>query len=259
MTQTVRCVVEYDGTNFCGLQFQPTLRSVAGELEKALSGLLLEEIKITAAGRTDAGVHATGQVISFKTRASFPFVRLPIAMNTILPGDLSIREAAVVDDDFSARFSARERTYVYLISHQPLRNALLNDFTHHVYGTLDLDAMRLGAAGLIGEHDFRSLCGVLPDKGKTIRALREISIDRAADIVRVLVRGDGFLHRMVRITLGTLIEMAQGRRDPDSSRAILAACDRRMAGYTAPAQGLYLAGVRYDEFDSFCEPPLTRK
>lgn len=253
---TIRCVVEYDGTNFCGLQYQPALRSVAGVLEKALSGLLLEDIKITAAGRTDAGVHASGQVISFKTASTFPIDRLPIAINTVLPSDLSLREAAIVDDRFSARFSARERTYIYLLWHQPLRRALASNYTHHVYGPLDLEPMREGARDLIGEHDFLSFCGALPDTGPTIRELRAIAIERKGDIVRVVVRGDGFLHRMVRITVGTLIEMGQGRRDPHSSGAILAARDRRKAGYTAPASGLYLAGVKYDDFDSFCEPPM---
>jgi tRNA pseudouridine38-40 synthase len=230
-------------------------RTVAGELERSLSELFEEPVKITGAGRTDTGVHASGQVISFITARSFPFERLAIALNSTLPSDISVRDVALVPDGFSARFSARERTYVFAIFNQQDRSALLAHRAFHVYRRpLDLEAMRTAAAQLTGERDFRSFCGVLPESGVAIRNVRSFAIDARDELVRIEIRADGFLHRMVRTIVGTLVECGLGRRDPASIPAILAALDRRAAGLTAPAHGLYLAGVRYDDYDSYREP-----
>ncbi|HET9030662.1 MAG TPA: tRNA pseudouridine(38-40) synthase TruA [Candidatus Aquilonibacter sp.] len=254
---TIRAAVEYDGTQFFGFQYQPTVRSVAGELESALSRLFAETVKITGAGRTDTGVHASGQVISFSTARPFPFERLAIACNANLPDDLSIRDVTVVDSEFSARFSALARTYVYAILHRKDRSALLAHRAYHVYGRLDVDAMRDGARHLIGEHDFRSVCGTLPDGGVTTRIVRSLDITEHGDLLRVQISADGFLHRMVRTIVGTLVECGLGRRDAGTMPQILAARDRRAAGLTAPPHGLYLAGVQYrDGYDSFAEPPV---
>lgn len=230
---------------------------MAGELEQALRELFEEPVKITGAGRTDTGVHASGQVISFITSRSFPFERLAIALNSGLPHDISVRDVAIAPAGFSARFSARERAYVYAILNRADRSALLAHRAYHVYRRpLDLHAMRTAAAYLIGEHDFRSFCGALPENGVTVREVRSLAIEERDDLVRVQISADGFVHRMVRTIVGTLVECGLGRRDPDSLPAILAALDRRAAGLTAPAHGLYLAGVRYNDYDSFKEPPL---
>jgi tRNA pseudouridine38-40 synthase len=247
---TYRAVVEYDGTNFCGLQFQPELRTVAGELERVLSALFDETVKISAAGRTDAGVHASGQVISFRSERDFPIERLALALNGNLPHDLSVRAAAVVPDGFSARFDAERRTYEYRIINRPMPSALERRFAHHVHRSLDVNLARRAAAGLLGEHDFVALCGVLPARGGTVRQIHSIDIDRTGDRIVLRIAGGGFLHRMVRITVGTLVEIATGRRPPDDIPAILASKDRKRAGYTAPAAGLTLVGVRYGNFDS---------
>lgn len=213
-------------------------------------------MKITGAGRTDTGVHASGQVISFNTARSFPFDRLAIACNSALPDDVSIRDVTIVDSSFSARFSARSRTYVYAILHRKDRSALLAHRAYHVYGTLDIGRMRHAAAHLIGEHDFRSFCGTLPDGGVTIRNVRSLDITSDGAYIRIHISADGFLHRMVRTIVGTLVECGLGRRDPDAIPAILAARRRAAAGLTAPAHGLYLAGVQYDGYNSYAEPPL---
>ena len=232
-------------------------RTVGGELERALSALFDESVKISAAGRTDTGVHASGQVISFHTARSFPFERLSIALNSTLPQDISVRDVALAGDGFSARFSARERTYVYAILNRPERSALFAHRAFHVYRqTLDLDAMRAAASHVVGKHDFRSFCGVLPENGITVREVRALGIAARGDLVRIAISADGFVHRMVRTIVGTLVECGLGRRDPGSLAEILAARDRRAAGLTAPAHGLYLAGVRYDGYDSFREPPV---
>jgi tRNA pseudouridine38-40 synthase len=215
-------------------------------------------VKITGAGRTDTGVHASGQVISFTTSRSFPFDRLAIALNSSLAYDISVRDVAIVEDGFSARFSARERQYVYAILHRKDRAALLADRAYHVYGSLDIDAMREAATHLIGERDFRSFCGVLPENGVTIRTVTGIEIEERDELVRVRVSADGFLHRMVRTIVGTLVECGLARRGAATMPAILSAKSRAAAGLTAPPHGLYLAGVRYDDYDSYLEPPLFR-
>ncbi len=251
---TYRVVVEYDGTLFSGLQFQPEERTVAGELQRALGQLFDEPIRISAAGRTDAGVHAAGQVISFASARAFPIERLDLALNANLPPDVSVRDSAVVADGFSARFDALARAYRYRINNRPFPSALTRRYAHHVHRPIDLDVMRDAARDLLGEHDFIAFCGVLPERGGTVRTIHAIDIAREGDEVLLRVTGGGFLHRMVRISVGTLVEIATGRRPADDIPAIIASRDRRRAGYTAPAAGLTLAGVRYADFDSEFSP-----
>jgi tRNA pseudouridine38-40 synthase len=232
------------------LQFQPAQRTVAGELENALATLFDERLKITAAGRTDAGVHATGQVISFASERVFPIGRLAYALNANLPSDLSARYADVVPDGFSARFDATARAYVYRILNRPMPSAVAARFAHHVWQPIDVDLMRRAATDLIGEHDFAAFCGVRPERGGTVRVVHAIDVRSAGDTVELRVEGGGFLHRMVRNIVGTLVEIASGRRRVDDIPRILASGDRRDAGYTAPACGLTLVGVRYPDFDA---------
>ena len=248
---TYRCAVEYDGTAFHGWQFQPGLRTVCGEIEAVLSGLFDEPVKITAAGRTDTGVHATGQVISFSSARRFPIERLALALNARLPTDVSARDAALASAGFSARHDALSRTYEYLILNRATPSAAIGRFTHHVWKPIDPARFEHAAAALIGEFDFIAFCGVLPTRGPTIRALHSIALVRDGELARIRIVGDGFLHRMVRITVGTLVEIATGRRDVDDIPRIIASRDRTRAGYTAPACGLFLTGVRYAEFDSY--------
>ena len=159
---TYRAVVEYDGTSFHGLQFQSNVRTVAGELERVLSALFSEPIAISAAGRTDAGVHASGQVISFRSSRPFARDRLTLALNGNLPRDVTVRETAIVEDGFSARFDAEARSYEYRIVSRPMPSALERRFAHHVHHPLELDRARQAAVALLGEHDFIAFCGVLP-------------------------------------------------------------------------------------------------
>ncbi len=221
--------------------------------------MMNEPVKISGAGRTDTGVHASGQVVSFATARPFPFHRLAIALNSSLPHDLSVRDVTIVPPTFSARFSACERTYVYAILNQRDRAALLAHRAYHVYAGLDVERMRDAAQHLLGEHDFRSFCGVLPESGPTIRTVKSLTIEEHRPYLRIQISADGFLHRMVRTIVGTLIECGAGRREPDRMPQVLQARERAAAGLTAPARGLYLAGVTYtDGYDSYKEPPLFR-
>jgi tRNA pseudouridine38-40 synthase len=242
--------VEYDGTDFCGFQYQPALRTVAGELEGALSRLFDRPVKVTVAGRTDSGVHASAQVVSFVSHDSFPLEKLTIALNTSLPQDLTARDAARVEPHFSARLSALERRYTYAVLNRRDPSAVLRRFAHHEHRTLDLTRMRAGAAHLLGEHDFLTFCGVYPDRGGTVRTINALEIESDGEVVRMHVRGESFLHRMVRIVAGTLLDVGAGKREPDEVAAMLAARDRRVAGPTAPANGLCLVDVRYADFSA---------
>lgn len=215
-----------------------------------LSRLFDEPIKLTAAGRTDAGVHAVGQVISFIAHADFPIDKLTIALNSALPQDVTARDAERVDPNFSARSSAIDRAYTYVILNRSEPSAVARRWSCFEFRPLDLELMRRAAGDLIGEHDFLTFCGVYPERGGTIRTLQSLEIERGGDFIRLHFRAGGFLHRMVRIISGSLLEIGSGRRPPDAIPGLLAARDRRAAGLTAPPQGLFLVEVRYPGFSS---------
>jgi tRNA pseudouridine38-40 synthase len=207
-------------------------------------------------------VHATGQVVSFSTLQSFPLERLVVAINALLPPDCSVRAPAEVAADFSARFSARERTYVYAILNREERSALLRRYAYHVPRRIELAAMRAAAARFIGEHDFRAFAASAPlrtgsgeSEPSTTRTIHRLAIERVGELIRIEVSAKGFLRHMVRNIVGALLECGTGRRAPEEVGEALAAGERALHAFTAPAHGLYLAGVKYDGYDAFAEPP----
>jgi tRNA pseudouridine38-40 synthase len=224
-------------------------------LEAALATLFRASIKVTGAGRTDSGVHACGQVVSFATERTFPLDRLTVALNAVLPRDCSVRDATAAPPGFSARFSARERTYVYAVLNDASRSALLTHRAHQIVQPLDGDALEVAAAAFVGEHDFRSF-GSCAEGESSVRSISRLTVQRRGRLLRIEIAANAFLRRMVRTIVGTLLECGRGRRDPGEIAQILSAADRSLAGPTAPPHGLYLAGVRYDDYDSFAEPPL---
>ena len=212
----LRLTVEYDGTEYCGFQWQPAVRSVAGVLQDALERLLREPVKITCAGRTDSGVHATGQVVSFTTSRTFPVERLAVALNALLPRDCCVRDAAQMDESFSARFSARERVYVYAILNDPARSALIERFAWHVPRPIYVELMAAAGACLLGEHDFRAFSVPAPEPA--VRNVRMLRIERLGALVRLEIAADGFLHHCVEVFLvafsfALLHEVAQAADD----------------------------------------------
>lgn len=244
----------YDGEGYSGWQLQPGRRTVQGELEAALLRLCGEAVRVTGSGRTDAGVHALGQVAHFDDPRGLPPGRLALALNAHLPPDLRVLAAAVAPDGFHARHDARDKTYVYQLHvpggrDQPAGRAELPPLRrrtwHSAGGALDLQAMRQAAALLVGRHDFTALSKRMDDARGTVRSLRSVRVLRAPHGVRLLVTGDGFLYGMVRLIAGLLLDVGRGRRPAGGVPQLLAAADRSRGPPSLPAHALCLWRVRY--------------
>jgi len=246
VAKTLALIVEYDGSEFCGFQRQTNDRTVAGELERALGVLLGHAVRLVAAGRTDAGVHATGQVVSFETTSGFPTARIPIAASALLrDARIAVLRAVERPAGFSARHDALARTYRYRILNRQAPSPLLRMRTFHVRAPLDVDAMRAGGLRLVGKRDFAAFASGPPHERGTTREVLALSVAREQEEIQIVVSADAFLHQMVRIVAGTLIEIGRGSRLVDDVDRILASKDRRTAGFTAPAHALYLERVAY--------------
>ena len=254
--RNVMVVVGYDGTDYFGFQFQPGVPTIQRELERALSMIVKERVGIYGSGRTDTGVHAAGQVISFRTEGTIPIEKLCIAMNSLLPASIAAVEATEVEPSFHARYSAVSRLYAYDILNRAVPNALESRYSLHVRQSLDVRAMDESARSLLGIHDFSSFACADRDEGSPIRDLQEIAVNRVGEHVVITMRANAFLRSMARIIVGTLVEVGLGMRPGSDIERILGAADRRLAGKTAPAHGLCLMGVEYHrhaELDSASE------
>jgi tRNA pseudouridine38-40 synthase len=248
---TFKLILEYDGTAYAGWQRQPNQPTIQEAVEAALRRIAQADISAIAAGRTDAGVHALGQVVSFKTEKPLAPGEWQRALNATLPDDISVRSAEQAPDDFHARFSAVRKLY-----------ALERGRSWHLYGKLNLDAMREASRHLVGKHDFSSFQGHPTDVENPVCDLQRLEVitppspfplplqggeDRGegASLIGIEIEADRFLKQMVRAMVGTLAEVGQEKRNPEEMKKILDAKDRRAAGYTAPAHGLYLVKVLY--------------
>ncbi len=244
--QRYKCTLAYDGTGFAGYQVQPGKRTVQLEVEEALSKIHKgQAIRIAASGRTDAGVHARGQVVHFDSALGIPAERWKKALNAMLPDDISILDVIPVDTAFHARFNSIRKEYRYRISLKEERDPFLRHYAYHYPYRLDLEAMKEAAQLLTGTHDFTSFCSAKTEVIDRVRTVEEIIFNTNDDELVIQFIGDGFLYNMVRILTGTLLEVGSGRRDPAEMEKILAAKDRVQAGKTAPGHGLYLWKVDY--------------
>ncbi|MGQ9463508.1 MAG: tRNA pseudouridine(38-40) synthase TruA [Candidatus Fervidibacter sp.] len=241
----IKLVIGYDGTDFHGFQRQKGLRTVQEELERTMTILLGHTVSVKAAGRTDAGVHAEGQVVSFWTNCPIPTDRLPVALNSLLPPDIVAKRSEEVGPDFHPRFSAVSRVYRYLIDNRPVPSTLLKRYSWHIPEPLDLEAMKIAAQFLVGVHDFASFHASGSDLGSTVREMKRIKITKRNGVIAITMEANAFLYHMARIIVGTLVDIGLGRRSPDEMNALLAARDRVAAGKTAPPQGLCLLQVKY--------------
>ena len=237
--------IEYDGSAYSGWQAQSHARSVQGELERALSRVADRPVTLTAAGRTDAGVHALAQVAHFDSDADRPLQAWVLGTNAESTADVSVLWAHPVPDDFSARYSALSRSYVYRVLNRPMRPALERDRVCWQRQPLDAGLMHEAAQVLVGEHDFGSFRAAQCQSRTPIRRLLEISVVRDGEYVDLHVRANAFLQHMVRNIAGVLLAVGRGDRPPQWVAEVLAVRDRTLGGVTAPPQGLYLAAVEY--------------
>ena len=245
MSRKLRLLVEYDGTDFSGWQRQEGQRTVQGVLVSTIHELLGETVEVRGAGRTDAGVHAEGQVASLTLASRIPEGGLLRGLNSLLPADVAVLSVAEVDPTFDARFSARGKVYRYRIFNHFVRSPMHARTSWHCRRPLRIEAMREAAALLVGEHDFRGFRASDCDRRSTVRLVRRIDIRRQGSLIEIEVKATAFLKNMVRILVGTFADVGRGKLGLDSVRRTLELGDRTAGGVTAPPQGLTLLRVMY--------------
>lgn len=243
----VKLVVAYDGTNYHGWQVQPNGVTIESVLNQHLSALLGEDIVVTGASRTDSGVHSLGNVAIFDTSTRMPAEKISFALNQKLPADIVVQDSCEVPADWHPRYQKGRKTYEYRILNKTFRNPTRRLDTYFYHHVLDVEAMQEAAKHLVGEHDFKSFCAVGAQVKTTVRTLYDCKVTKNDDIITIKVTGNGFLYNMVRIIAGTLIKVGAGDIKPEEIVGILDACDRSKAGPTAPAQGLTMIGIEYEE------------
>lgn len=266
--RNISLTIAYDGTNYVGWQVQPNGLSIQSALTDAILQLTGESVSLLAAGRTDSGVHAMGQVASFRTSSQIPLEKLSPGLHSFLPDDIAIRDAREVSDDFHATYSAVAKRYRYVILNNRVRHPFLGRYTWRVSQQLDAAAMHLAAQNMLGTHDFRCFESHYPNKATSIRTVAEAVVSRqpecpmwdgavidaakpqvaeTGDFLWFDVVADGFLYNMVRAMMGTLVKVGLGRWKPEDVSRIIANQDRSQAGETAPPHGLYLLHVDYGD------------
>ena len=241
-----KITVSYDGTRYKGWQIQTsTDATIQGKLSMVLENLSGHPVDVIGSGRTDAGVHALGQVANFHLEDHFTIEEISAYLNRYLPGDIAVTDIGETDARFHSRYNAVSKTYSYRIRTSPVADVFERRFVYHYGKTLDVGRMKAAAELLKGTHDFASFCGNKKMKKSTVRTIMDITFAEQDGEIEIRYTGDGFLQNMIRILTGTLIEVGRGERDIESMTAILAAKNREAAGYTAPPQGLRLEKVEY--------------
>ncbi len=248
--KNVKLVLEYDGTAYEGWQSQASGNTIQDGLGRAILALTGERSTVHGAGRTDAGVHALGQVANFRTSTTVPTERLALALNAHLPDDVSVVSAEEVPPEFHAQFSAKGKTYRYAVACRPSRPALDRNRVYWWRSPLDVEGMREAARCLVGEHDFRAFGTETAGKANTVRRIDRLDIDFRRPYIEFSVLGNGFLYNMVRSLVGTLLLVGKGDLLPATVKEVLESRDRRRAGPVAPAKGLTLVEVHYADLES---------
>lgn len=242
-----KCKVAYDGSQFSGYQIQPNKRTVQGEIENTLQRLHKGTyVKVFASGRTDAGVHAKGQMVHFDSSLAIPLEKWRVALNTLLPDDISVLSVEVADSEFHVRFHATGKEYRYYIDTSEVRDPFHRFFAYHYTYPMDLQAINEASQFLLGTHDFTSFCSAKTEVEDRVREIRKIELLQEGNMLILRFVGNGFLYNMVRILVGTLLQVGTGQIDPSTMKDILEKKDRVYAGKTAPPEGLYLWEVFYD-------------
>lgn len=242
----VKLVVAYDGTNYHGWQVQDNGITIEEVLNRTISELVQEDIKVIGASRTDAGVHACGNVAVFDTESRIPGDKFSFALNQRLPEDIRIQESCEVDADFHPRYADTVKTYEYNILNRRFELPTKRLYAAFCYYPMDIERMNQAAAYLVGEHDFKSFCSAGAQVQTTVRTIYAVNVTKDADMVHIRITGNGFLYNMVRIIAGTLMQVGTGLMEPEQVKEILEARDRSKAGPTAVAKGLTLVEIRYE-------------
>ena len=245
----IKLIVAYDGTEYSGWQIQPEAPTIEMYLDKAIRELTGENVHVTGASRTDAGVHAYGNVAVFDTESTIPGDRFTFALNRFLPDSIVIQDSWEVSGDFHPRHCNTRKTYEYRILNTAVLLPQKRNFTWHVAGSIDIEKMKEAAAYIVGEHDFKSFCCVRTQAESTVRTIYSLEVLQEGSEIIIRIKGNGFLYNMVRIITGTLIQVGKGRFKPEYVKRMLEAKDRTVAGQTAPPQGLTLVGIEYVDND----------
>lgn len=245
----LKCTIQYDGSHFIGFQVQPRGRTIQGEIERALKKMHKgNHVRIQTSGRTDKGVHAIGQVIHFESPFELAASNWKKALNTLLPKDIFVENVSYVDADFHCRYDAIAKEYRYIVSRSIEPNVFKQNYTLHFPYALHVGNIQKACGYLEGTHDFTSFSSAKDtSKGSKVRTLSKVTCEENGKELIFTFQGDGFLYHMVRIMIGTLLDVGQGRRDPEEMIALLAQKDRTLSSETAPAEGLYLWKVVYPE------------
>jgi tRNA pseudouridine38-40 synthase len=241
----LKLTIAYDGTNYAGWQIQPTEPTVQAAIETAWHEITREQTRVMSAGRTDAGVHALGQVVSLATESPLSTTDLHRGLNAVLPEDVAIVALEEASENFHATYDAKRKTYRYQIHNGRTPDVFNRRFVWHYPQPLDAEKMHAAAQALVGKHDFASFESAGSERPDSIRTLFAVDVNRKSDRITIEVTGDGFLYNMVRAIVGTLVEVGKGARNVTWPAEVLAACDRRVAGQTAPPHGLFLVRVEY--------------
>ena len=242
----VKLVVAHDGTNYHGWQVQDNGITIEEVLNRTISELVQEDIKVIGASRTDAGVHACGNVAVFDTESRIPGDKFSFALNQRLPEDIRIQESCEVDADFHPRYADTVKTYEYNILNRRFEMPSKRLYAAFCYYPMDIERMNQAAAYLVGEHDFKSFCSAGAQVQTTVRTIYAVNVTKEDDMVHIRITGNGFLYNMVRIIAGTLMQVGTGLMEPERVKEILEARDRSKAGPTAVAKGLTLVEIRYE-------------
>ena len=243
--KNIALTLMYDGSNYFGYQRQQGFITIQQVMEEALSKITKENIVVSGCGRTDSKVHALNYVLSFKTNSSMPVDKFPVALNSILPHDISVIDAKQEQDDFEGRFSVKRKTYIYKIHNSEFNNPFLKNYACHYKYKLDVERMKEAAKHIVGTHDFKCFCASGAQVKTTVRTVYDLTLMQSGDDIELSVTSNGFLYNMVRIIAGTLIYVGGGKMEADEVKKIIQSGDRRLAGITAPPQGLYLKSVEY--------------
>lgn len=244
--RNIKLTIEYDGKDFNGWQKQPNKLNIQGEIERAIYNITKEEVDLIGSGRTDAGVHALGQVANFKTNSEISIEKLPLAINSQLKNSIVIKEAEEVDERFHSRYNAKHKTYRYIINNSKCGTAIYRNLEYSYPFKLDVEKMKQASKYFEGEHDFKAFKSSGTSSKNSVRTIYKAIVKQEGEKIIIELTGNGFLYNMVRIISGTLLDVGLGKIRAEEIPEIIESKDRQRAGKTLPAHGLYLVEVKYD-------------